>query len=278
MALPSTQRFTNAISGLPLVGTDVNIYATNANPAYPLGQKYIRGDGNEYAYCSFDAATTAGRLVAPTAANMGKTITTTGVLAPGSAVAVQSEYPILPGQVGSHHIQITLSSITLNQFQGGYFAIVAGSGLNFIYRIKGNTATGNPASGTIDIQLYEPIQVLISANTTFIIAPCLYNDVTVASAATNWMVAGVTCSTTTATNLFGWICIKGVTQCLEDDGVATVVGGDTVGLSRSTNGAYVVYGGGGTTVVQLVGEQPIGYCVQPNGTNGGLGVIKLGFA
>lgn len=262
MALPSLQRFTNAIVGQMGAGADVNVFETSATCKYALGQGFTRGDGNKFRYTSFDGAVTAGRLVAPVFANSGKATTDNVVVVPATAVSVASEYPTLPGQVGSHFMEVTLASITANQYQGGYLITEDGSGKNYTYRIRGNTATGNPASGNIRIQFVEPIQALISANTDITIVPSMYNDVDVASAATNWGVAGVACATTTSTNTFGWICTHGVWGVLQD---GAWTGGDQLALSTVVSGAACVYGALTTSVAALTGVQIIGYAIQNGG-------------
>lgn len=262
MALPATQRFSNATVGQTQAGADIVIYRVDTACQYAVGQGFTRADGNMYRYCSFDTTVTQGKLVAPVFANSGKATTDNVVINPTSAVVVASEYPILPGQVGSHFVEVTLASIAANQFQGGYFITEDGSGKAYSYRIRGNTATGNPASGNIRIQLYDAIAALLSPNTDIQIVPSMYNDVDVASAATNWAVAGATCASMTA-GTFGWICTHGVNPVLQD---GTVTGGDPVALSAGTSGAVTAYGAGTTDVANLTGVQPVGYCIQTGAT------------
>lgn len=261
MALPSSQRFVNAIVGQQNVGADVNIFAIDTTCRFPIGQGFTRGDGNKFRYASFDTTVAAGRLVAPVFANNGKATTDNVIVVPATAVQVASEYPILPGQVGSHYMEITLASVTANQFQGGYLVTEDGSGRGYTYRIKGNTATGNPASGNIRVQLWEPIQVLISANTDITICPHPCNDVDVASAATNWGVIGANCAAMTA-GTFGWVCTHGIWSVLQD---GTITGGDQLALSAAVSGAATSYGAGTTSVAALTGVQIIGYAVQTGG-------------
>ena len=78
-----------------------------------------------------------------TTASGGATYGAITVVASASAVAVPAEYPILPGQVGSHYIEATIASIAANKYQGGYLITTGGTGLGQTYRIVGNTATGN---------------------------------------------------------------------------------------------------------------------------------------
>jgi hypothetical protein len=270
MALPTGQRFKPAIAGQVNVASDANIFAVDTTCKWPIGSTIVDSKGKKFRYASFDTTVAASRLVAPVVANMAKTVTDNVVVLPATAVAVSAEYPILPGQVGSHYVEVTLASIAANQYQGGYFITEDGSGKGYCYDIVGNTATGNPASGNIRIQLAQPIQVLLSPNTDIIIAPSMYNDLDVASAATNWNVAGATCAAMTA-GTFGWICTHGVHSVLED---GTITGGDQLALSTAVSGAVAPYGAGTTNVSALTGVQIVGYSVSP-GANTEIGAVYL---
>ncbi len=271
MALPSPQYFSNAIVGNMQSGADVNVYRTDSAPKYPIGQGFYRADGNIFRYASFDAAVTAGRLVAPVVANNGLTVTDNKIIGAASATIVEAERPIQPGTVGSHWIQVTISGIAASKYAGGYLITEDGSGKSFTYRIANNTATNNPVSGDLYLQLYEPLQAQVSANTDIIIVPSMYNDVDVASAATNWAVSGVAMSTTTSTNIFGWVCTHGVVGVLQD---GAWTGGDQLALSTAVNGAACTYGALTTSVSALTGVQIIGYAIQ-NGGDTELGAAYL---
>lgn len=261
MALPSAQYFTNAIVGNMQAGADVNIYRQDTAAKYPIGVGFTRGDGNKYRYASFSAAVTQGKLVAPTFADSGKATTDNIVINPASAVIVEGERPTTPGSVGSHYVQVTLASITANQFQGGYLITEDGSGEGYSYRIKGNTATGNPASGDIYLILWDALEAVVSGNTDIQIIPCMYNSVSVASAATDFAPCGATV-VSMASGEFGWICTHGVHQVLEDITVGTLSSGDQVALSTAVDGAIVPYGQGTTSVSALTGAPIVGYCIQ----------------
>ena len=271
MALPSDQYFSNSIVGMMQAGADVDIYATHSTPKFPLGQGFTRADGNVYRYASFDGAVTAGRLVAPVVANAVLTVNDNNIKHPDSATIVEAERPIKPGQVGSHYIQITLSGIAANKYEGGYLITNNGSGRNYTYRIVSNTATGNPVAGDLYIQLYDRLQGEVSANSDIIICPSMFNSLDVASTGTNWGVAGVSTATTTATLVYGWICTKGVVGCLQD---GAWTGGDQLALSPDTNGSATTYGNGTTSVAELTGVQVVGYALQ-NGGDTEQGVMYL---
>lgn len=270
MALNSNSTFSNGIVGVPQVGADVNIYDTHANPAFALGTKFERQDGNVYRYAYVGAATAAGTMVAADFSDAGVVTTDNAVIDPASAVAVAGEN-VAPGAVGSHYVEITLAAITANQFKGSYLVIEDGSGEGFQYRIKGNTATGNPASGNIRIELFDPIKVRLSPNTDIIIVPALTNSCVAATVATDAVAVGVLCSTTTASLPFAWVQTAGVATVLQD---GTLALGDPLVMSRNTAGAVMQFGGGGTGFSSYIGESFVGECIQP-GASGEYAVIKL---
>lgn len=270
MALNSDSYFSNAIQGVPQVGSDVNILETHAAPKFALGTKFERQDGNVYRYAYVNTATNAGTMVAADFSDAGVVVTDNIVIDPASAVAVAGE-TIAPGAVGSHYVEITLAAVTANQFAGGYLAIEDGSGEGFLYRIKGNTATGTPASGNIRIELYDPIKVRLSPNSDIIIAPCATNSVVAATTATDAVAVGVLCATTTASLPFAWVQTAGTALCLQD---GTLALGDPLVMSRNTAGSVMQFGGGGTGFSSFIGEAFVGECIQPGGT-GEYALIKL---
>lgn len=246
MALTDATYFSNSIQGIPGAGVDVDITRTDAAPKYAMGYLVERSDGNRYRYANIGTATNANNLVGPTQASGSATYGAAVVVASASAVTVPQEYPILPGQVGSHYLEVTIASIAANKYEGGYLITTRGTGVGDTYRIVGNTATNNPATGNLRIQLYEPLRVALTATTGITIATSLYNDLAV-SATTSTTVTGVLMATTTATNLWAWVCTRGIVGCTEDNTV-TVVAGQQLTASRLTAGAYSTLVGSGATI------------------------------
>lgn len=236
MALSSLTQYSNSIVGVPTGGTDVDVTRADSAPRYQAGYLIERADGNRFRYCHVGTATNSGVLVGPTTSSGGATYNAAAVVASASAVNVQQEYPILPGQIGSHYIEVTIASIAANKYQGGYFITTRGTGIGETYRIVENTATGNPASGNLRIRLYEPIKVAITANMGNIIVPSMFTDLTV-TATTAPQVTGVLMATTTSTNLWAWVCTRGTVGC-QEDGTNTPVAGAQITTSAVTAGAY----------------------------------------
>lgn len=267
MALNSATYYSNSIQGIPGAGVDVDVTRVDATPKYAVGWLIERADGNRYRYCYVGTATSAGNLVGQTQASGGAAYGAAKVVQPAAAVAVQSEYPILPGQVGSHYVEVTIASIAANKYQGGYLITTRGTGIGDTYRIVGNTATDTPATGNLRIQLAEPIKVALTGATGLTIATSPYNDLA-ASATSATTTTGVLMSTTTSSNLYAWVCTRGIVGCTEDNTV-TIVAGQQLVASKVTAGAYATLVTGGVTIGSAsFGSPIIGYSVViGNGAN-----------
>lgn len=237
MALNANTYYSNSIQGIPGAGVDVNIETVDAAPRYAAGYLVERADGNRFRYCHVGTATNSGLLVGPTTASAGATYGAGIVVASASATAVQQEYPILPGQVGSHYIQFTIAGIAANKYQGGYLITTGGTGVGQTYRIVGNTATGTPNSTDMYIQLAEALQVAVTPATGTIIVGSMFTDLA-ATATSAAQVTGVLMGTTSSTNLWAWVCTHGIVGCQEDATTNTPVAGVPVVASINTAGAY----------------------------------------
>lgn len=260
MALSTSTYYSNAIVGQMMAGVDVDVTSAHSTPKFPVGQGFTRADGNIFRYCHIGTATNAGNLIGPTTASGGATYGAAAVVASASATIEQAEYPLQPGQVGSHYVEVTIASIALNKYQGGYLVTTRGTGIGDTYRIVGNTATGNPTTGVLHIKLAEPIKVAIVASTGLIIVPSMFTDCTV-TATSSPQVVGVLMSTTTSTNLWAWVCTRGVCGAYEDASLA-VAAGHQLTTSRVTAGSYASIASGSSTVTFSPLASPIiGYCI-----------------
>ena len=150
------------------------------------------------------------------------------MIAPASAQTTSD------GTIGSKFIEVTLASVTVDQFAGGYLHTTDDTGEGYTYRIRGNTATGDPASGNIRLELYDKLQVAIDATTDFAITGCLYANLEAATAATDYAIAGVSVSTMSAGE-YGWVQVAGVATILAD---GTIAVGDNLTLSDGVAGAF----------------------------------------
>lgn len=271
MALNSSSYYSNSIQGIPGAGVDVDVTRADSSPKYPMGYLIERADGNRYRYCYVGTATNAGNLVGQTQASGGAAYGAAKVVNPASAVAVQAEYPILPGQVGSHYVEVTIASIAADKYKGGYLITTRGTGIGDTYRIIGNTATDNPATGNLRIQIAEPLKVALTGATGLTIATSPYNDLA-ASATSSTTVTGVLMSTTTSTNLWAWVCTRGIVGCTEDNSL-TVAAGYQLVASKVTAGAYATLVTTSTTVGVVTNTPIIGYSVVIGNATNKQGVI-----
>lgn len=274
MALQDPSYFSNSIQGIPGLGADVNVFDTHSAPKYALGYLIERADGSRFRYVQVSGAVNAGKLVGPTTASGGATYGAAVVVAPASAVVVPAEYPILAGQAGSHYVEVTIASIAANKYEGGYLITTRGTGLGDTYRIVGNTATNNPATGNLRIQLFEALKVAIDQTTGIIIVPSMYTDVATSSTSTP-QVTGVLMATTTSTLFYAWVCTRGVVGCTEENGL-TVTAGAQLTPSRVTSGSYTsIVSASSTLGVPFFASPIIGYSYTPASSPSRQGVIYL---
>jgi len=273
-ALTAIQGYnSNSIPGIATVGNDVDIYEINTNQKYALGTQITREDGSKFRYGSFISAVTQGKVVSHIVADVDNPSTNALVNAPSSTYQQGGEQVgIYPGSLGSRYVLYTLASVIKDQFAGGYLTVNLDTGVGYIYRIKGNTATGNPASGKVLIELYDKLQVALDATSDTGLLGSLYTDLFAATPGTDFVTVGVTVANMTA-GTYGWICTHGICACLQD---GTVASGDIIQLSVATAGAYQTLGVGTTTVAAAAGQNLLGYSVQvPAGGSAGYGAIYL---
>ena len=169
----------NSIPSLMSVGGDIDIYGIDANQKYALGTRVTRNDGSIYRYSSFVTATARGLLVAHMSTDVDNASTDALLIAPSATYQQASEQSgLYPGAVGSRYVVMTLASVIKDQFAGGYLTTNLDTGYGYVYRIKGNTATGvgTPTATVILIELYDKIQVAIDATTDSTLVGCLYTD------------------------------------------------------------------------------------------------------
>lgn len=260
MAYSFTPYHSNTIVGIPGVGADVDITQIDANQKFAIGTKFTRQDGNEYVYGYSEAGAAIGKVMAQKFASASKTLISNAIIAPASAVAVAGD-TVKPGAVGSKFVEITLAAVTIqNNYAGGYFVALSGTGLAQTFRIKSSTKTGDPASGDIRIGFYEAITTAFDTTTDVVIIGNPFNDLVVADG-TNYVVAGVAVSTTTTAKPYGWFLRKGITAALQDNTTTALAAGKGVQLSAGVAGAVSIYGNASTDVATLRGLTYLGRCV-----------------
>lgn len=269
MASDNSSYFSNAYPGeAPLF--DGNIFALTATPKFPLGFRVTRADGSVYRYGQFGAATNRAVLVSQDISESGQVDSDNALPATVTTDATKNF-----NAIGSRFVEITMASQIANIFMGGYFITTDDTGESYTYRIKGNTATGNPASGTYYLELYEPLVVALDNTTDFAVIGCIWTNMEVATRATDSILAGVSLRTSTAALPFAFVQVKGVCGVLQDIHVPAI--GDPVCHSTLVAGSIQKYFGTGSLGLSDVAVEGanyvIGYCVDPGDSTGHTAIV-----
>ena len=127
------------------------VFTESSTPKYPVGQIVELSNGNRYRYGYTGAAIAAGLLVSQDLSATSLVETDNIVIAAASG---------FDPAAGSKQFQITLASVTLDQYSGALLQITDDAGEGHQYRIKSNSATGATTSGKVDIYLYDGIKLL----------------------------------------------------------------------------------------------------------------------
>lgn len=265
MALSSARYFSKATSGFGASNSSqFDKFEQSATPKYHVGYMVQAADGSVYRYVHFGATVNRGVLVAGDLSETSVADTDNSIIAPASAVTTSD------GTLGSRFVEVTIAAVVANQFAGGKFVTTDDTGEGYTYDIVGNTATGNPASGNIRLELLQPLQVAVDNTTDFSIQANPYHNLEIATT-TDIVPVGVSCATITAADNYGWIQTKGQVGILQD---GTIAVGGIVALSDGVSGAVHALAGGGTGVTDVISEPIVGYCVDA-GDTGGHGVFKI---
>jgi len=273
MSISASSYFSNSIVGVPRIGDGIDIHRVDATPKYYVGFGFTRADGSRFRYCQNGASTTnRGVLVSPADTENGRGSTVCEidnmVWNHTAATAVDGDEPS-PGEVGSHYIQATLASITADQLAGGHLVTTTDTGSGYTYRVVGNTATNDPVTAAVRIQLYEPLVETVDTTTDIAIASCRWANLVLNnknSGTANNCAVGVTCATMTANN-WGWVQTRGICGVLA--GAAVPVQGQMVMASSDVAGAVCAYTAASSTAVTMDSYTNIvGYCVDPGGSAG----------
>jgi hypothetical protein len=271
MAHSTDSVFSNAIVGQMMTGADVDIYDISDLPKFPVGQGFTRADGCKFRYVHAGAATNRGVIVAQDYSESSVDDADDAITAPSSTYQMPDENNgVYPGSAGSRYVVVTDASITTDQFAGGYLHITDDTGEGYTYRIKGNTATDDPASGKIRLALYDKLQVALTATTDYAITGSLYANLEAAGTTTDGIAVGVTCASLTATEPYGWIQTFGPATVLCD---TAGTAGMQAQVSQSVAGSYAPAAFDGTAAHNY---PIIGTIVTPGDTTGhGVVFLKL---
>lgn len=197
-----------AICGVPMSASEFNPYeSTTDSKNRSVGFKFEDNQGNVYRWASFNEACNRGTVVAPDYSVTGLVDTDNIVVAPASAQTTSD------GTIGSRFLEVTYGGVAANMYAGGTLVITDDTGEGYSYPIISNTATGDPATGNIRIELKYPLQAALDATSDIAISPCPYKGLIKATTTDNEVV-GVSVATQAADD-FGWILTKGTIGILQ---------------------------------------------------------------
>ena len=246
MAVSTSTITSFAAMGVPASVSEFDPYESTTNPKRPVGFKVEDVNGNVYRWAHFGATTTQGKVVSQDVSESSYVDSDNVILAPASCVTTTD------GTVGSRFVEITLAAITADQFAGGTLLISDDTGEGYTYRIVGNTATDNPATGTIRVELARGLQVAVDATSDFEILGSKYANLEPASAigagnALDAIPAGVSVGSQAAAD-YGWIQTKGIVGVLTN---GSPLVGQGVCVSGTTAGAVDI--AASNTTAKLIG-------------------------
>ena len=262
MAYSTTNKFNNAMVGIPKVGADVDIYEVTSSPKYAVGTGFTRSDGAEFRYCHFGTVVSrAGLLVAQDLSESGTALLDNVCVTPANATAVPG-IKIKPNDIGSEYIQFT-KGCGDNQYAGGYFQIGDGTGEGYTFRIR-ESDTGN-VSGSNQLRIWGKLPIALDATTDFRIYGCKWANVESATVTVDAFPVGVTCAPVTTAGYYGWVQSKGIVGIVRD--ASGLAAGEVVRMSEEHAGNvsrmdYSTQIGGGKTGHSTLFDDPIvGYCI-----------------
>lgn len=256
-----THNFTTNRLGGSGVGSKAgqSIYDESSTAKFPIGEKLELHDGRVFRYGYTAAAINAAELVSQDVS------ATCLVETDNIVIAASGDYS---PAAKSSKLQITLASVTANQYAGAYLQIANdggdGIGEGIQYRIKSNSATDATTSGKVDIELFDPLKVALTTASDIAITGGLWYNVLAATAGTDYIASGVSPIAFTA-NYYGWFQTAGIALISSDGAIAI---GANLTLSDSDAGH-----------VQLKDaetEPLIGYATFASDDNGHVGVVLQG--
>ena len=267
MAISSSNSFNKAAGSPPAVVGQFDKFEQHASPKFSVGYKVEEADGSVYRYCHFGADVAVGVLVSTDVSETCIAESDNNITAPTDCVDTTD------GTLGSKYVQMTATG-TSGQFRGAKFVTTDDTGEGYTYDIVGNTATNDPATSDLRIQLAQPLQVAVDGSTNFIIQSSLYNDCEIVTTGTDQCVAGVTCAAMDVSSAaWGWVQTKGVVGILTDTTPAKI--GEITVVSANVDGAVMAMGATAhATLTSIISDEILGVCLQV-GDSTGYGVYKI---
>jgi hypothetical protein len=213
MAVSSESLNSTAVIGVPACVSEIDLNESGTRAKRALGFKVEDAQGKIYRWAHFGANTNRGLIVSNDLSESSVVDTDNAVIAPASCVNAGD------CTVGSRFVEMTLAGATAGQFAGGQFGVTDDTGEGYTYDIVGNTATDDPATGKIRIELARPLAVALDATSDVCIMGSPYANLEAATT-TDINVVGVAMATMAAGD-YGWIMTKGQAVIL-DQGTTTI--------------------------------------------------------
>jgi hypothetical protein len=257
MSVSASSKNSTAVIGVPAIVSEIDLNESGTVAKRALGFKVEDAQGKIYRWAHFGASTNRGLLVSNDLSESSLVDSDNIVLAPASCVNTDD------GKIGSRFVEITLASVTAGMYAGGQFGITDDTGEGYTYDIVGNTATGDPATGTFRLELARPLAVALDATSDICIMGSPYANLEGATTA-DIAVVGVSMATM-AEGDYGWIMTKGQAVIL-DQGTTTI-------------GTQVMIGSAAGSVTDLTADAVLGlngYTLVA-GDNGGHAGVRFNF-
>lgn len=191
-------------SSIQITDQDIRTISSTKGAAN-LGQVAGTSDGRTYRYALAGASNLAA---AELQVNADVDTNVVNVYVPSAAALYTQTVYVSAG-----------GSITANKYAGGYLTVNDATGEGYSYYVVGNTAV--TGSGTITVQLQEPIQVALVASSTSQVTLTVSPYASTVISATDQadQPLGVTPRAVTA-GYYYWLCTGGITAVLWDEAVA----------------------------------------------------------
>jgi hypothetical protein len=200
------------------------IYEESSTAKHRIGEKIELADGRCFRYGQTGAAIGAGLLVSQDVSATCLAETDDVIIAAAGDFSISA---------GSKAFQATLSGVSKNQYAGGLIALTDDAGEGHQYRIESNSATDYTTSGKVDFHLYDGLVVAVTTSSDIAITGNLWTELVGATAATDYMVSGVTPIAFTDA-YYGWFQTAGIATSIAD---GTIAIGDQLTLSDGVAGA-----------------------------------------
>src|SRR3990167_8764222 len=197
-------------------------------------------------------------------AKVGATATVAGKVYQSKALDATIDQPsgghaVAAAAIGDYSVTTTATlTVTANEFQGGYLAVVVTPCEGYTYRIASHAAA---TTAVVTINLDDPIKIALTTDSRVIWVANPYNGVVIEPGTPTGRIVGVAPTIITA-DYYGWLQTKGVCSVLfTGTGAAgKVVGSLTGGTSGSMAPAIAATNIGGEHMATgITGEYAIIY-------------------